>query len=94
MEGLDPEMVIADKADDANDFIQMIQGMEAMVVIPARSNRNQQPESDHHWYKDRNLMERFCNKIKQFRRIARRYEKLDRNFMSRLNLVCTIIWLA
>ena len=50
MEGLDPEMVIADKADDANDFIQMIQDMEAMVVIPVRSNRNQQPESDHHWY--------------------------------------------
>ena len=49
MEGLDPGMVIADKADDANDFIQMIQGMEAMVVIPARSNRNQQSESDHHW---------------------------------------------
>jgi len=46
-----------------------------------RSNRNQQPESDHHWYKDRNLVERFCNKIKQFRRIARRYEKLDCNFI-------------
>ena len=39
MEGLDPEMVIADKADDANDFIQMIQDMGAMVVIPVRSNR-------------------------------------------------------
>ena len=87
-------MVIADKAYDANDFIQMIQDMEAMVVIPVRSNRNQQQESDHRWYKDRNLVERFFNKIKQFRRIARRYEKLDRNFMSMLNLVCTIIWLA
>jgi len=94
MEGLDPGMVIADKADDANDFIQMIQGMEAMVVIPARSNRTNNQEYDHHWYKDRNLMERFFNRIKQFRRIARRYEKLDRNFMSRLNLVCTIICLA
>ena len=50
MEGLNPEMVIADKADDANDFLQMIQDMGAMVVIPASSNRNQQPESDHHWY--------------------------------------------
>ena len=80
MEGLDPNMVIADKADDANDFIQMIQGMEAMVVIPVRSNRN--------------LVERFFNRIKQFRCIARRYEKLDSNFMSMLNLVCTIICLA
>ena len=87
-------MVIADKADDANDFIQMIQDMEAMVVIPVRSNRNQQREYDHHWYKDRNLVERFFNRIKQFCRIATRYEKLDRNFMSMLNLVCTIIWLA
>ena len=50
MEGLDPDMMIADKADDANDFIQMIQDMGAMVVIPVRSNRNQQQESDHHWY--------------------------------------------
>ena len=50
IQGLDPEMVIADKADDANDFIQMIQDMEAMVVILVRSNRNQQPESDLHWY--------------------------------------------
>ncbi|HIO80739.1 TPA: IS5/IS1182 family transposase, partial [Candidatus Poribacteria bacterium] len=39
-------------------------------------------------------VERFCNKIKQFRRIARRYKKLDRNFMSMLNLACTIICLA
>ena len=38
-------------AVDANDFIQMIQGMGAMVVIPVRSNRNQQREYDHHWYK-------------------------------------------
>ena len=94
IEGLDPDMVIADKADGANDFIQMIQDMGAMMVIPVRSNRNQQREYDHHWYKDRNLVERFFNKIKQFRRIARRYEKLDCNFMSRLNFVCTIIWLA
>ncbi|HHZ89457.1 TPA: transposase [Candidatus Poribacteria bacterium] len=72
MEGLDPGMVIADKADDANDFIQMIQDMEAMVVIPARSNRTNNQEYNHHWYKDRNLMERFFNRIKQFRRIARR----------------------
>ena len=94
IEGLDPDMVIADQAYEVNDLIRMIQDMGAMVVIPVRSNRNQQREYDHHWYKDRNLVERFFNKIKQFRRIATRYEKLDRNFMSMLNLVCTIIWLA
>ena len=87
-------MVIADQAYEANDFIQMIQDMGAMVVIPVRSNRNQQREYDYHWYKDRNLVEGFFNKIKQFHRMATGYEKLDPNFMSMLDLVCTIICLA
>ena len=68
--------------------------MRAMVVIPVRSNRNRQREYDYHWYKDRNLVERFCNKSKQFGRMATGYEKLDPNFMSMLDLVCTIICLA
>ena len=49
---------------------------------------------DRHLYKDRNLVERFFNRLKQFRRIATRYEKLTRNFVSMLNLVCAYIWLA
>ena len=47
---------------------------------------------DRHIYKDRNLIERFCNRIKQFRRIATRYDKLARNYLSMLNLVCAYIW--
>jgi transposase len=49
---------------------------------------------DRHLYKDRNLVERFFNRIKQFRRIATRYEKLARNYLSFLNLVCTYLWIA
>ncbi len=94
IQGLNPEMVIADQAYEANDLIQMIPGMGVPVVILVHSNRNQQLESDDHWYKDRNLVDRFCNQIKQFVRLARRDEKLDRNFMSRFNLVSTIICLA
>jgi len=94
IQSLNPEMVIADQAYEANDLIQMIPGMGVPVVILVQSNRNQQPESDDHWYKDRNLVERFGNQIKQFVRLARRDEKLDRNFMSRFNLVSTIICLA
>jgi len=91
---LDPDVVIADKAYEANDLIQMIPDRGAMVVRPVGSNRNQQPESDDHCYKDRNLVKRFFHKIKQFGRLARGDEKLDRNFRSMLNLVSTIIWLA
>lgn len=44
--------------------------------------------------KDRNLVERFFNRLKQFRRIATRYEKLASNFILLLNLVFANIWLA
>jgi transposase len=91
---LDPDVVIADKAYEANDLIQMIPDRGAMVVRPVGSNRNQQPESDDHCYKDRNLVKRFFHKIKQFGRLAKRDENLDRNFRSMLNLVSTVICLA
>ncbi|HIJ85505.1 MAG TPA: transposase [Magnetococcales bacterium] len=87
-------MVIADKGYDANHFIEAIETKGAQPVIPPRSNRINPRENDRHWYKERNLVERFFNRIKQFRRIATRYEKLDRNFMGMILLACTMIWLA
>jgi transposase len=45
-------------------------------------------------YKDRNLVERFFNRIQPFRRLATRYDKLAQNFLSMLHLVCAYIWLA
>ncbi len=68
--------------------------MEAEAVIPPRSNRLGQHDYDHEKYRDRNLIERFFNGIKQFRRIATRYDKLDRNFMGFLTLVCAYVWLT
>lgn len=44
-------------------------------------------------YKARNLVERFFNKAKQFRRIATRYDKLAENYLAALKLVSTRIWL-
>jgi len=44
-------------------------------------------------YKARNLVERFFQKIKNFRRIATRYERLARNYLSMLQLAATVIWL-
>jgi len=63
-------------------------------VIPPRRNRIEPRAYDRDLYKDRNLLERFFSRLKQFRRIATRYEKLARNFLSMLNLVCAYIWLA
>lgn len=93
IEGMTPERVIGDKGYDADHFVSSIEGMGAQAVIPPRSNRLNPRDYDRHWYEDRNLAERFFNKIKQFRRIATRYEKLDRNFLAILHLVCAFIWL-
>jgi transposase len=94
IEGLHTRAVIGDKGYDADTLIACIQAMGAEAVIPPRSNRIDQRDYDRHLYQDRNLVERFFNRLKQFRRMATRYDKLARNFVSLLNLVCTYIWLA
>jgi transposase len=93
IEGLDAQMVIGDKGYDAQPLIERIEQSGAQAVIPPRSNRRMQRTYDRHVYKDRNLIERFFNRIKQFRRIATRYDKLARNYLAMLNLVCTYIWI-
>ena len=92
--GFDPEKVIGDKAYDADHFLAAIYAIGAEPVIPPKSNRLDQREYDRQRYKDRNLVERFFNRIKQFRRIATRYDKLDRNYEAMIQLVCTLIWLT
>lgn len=94
LDGLNADAVLADKGYDADALIDSIQDSGAMAVIPPKRNRVVQRSYDRHLYKDRNLVERFFNRIKQFRRIATRYEKLARNYLSFLNLVCAYIWIA
>ena len=86
--------LLADKGYDANALLQYLAAAGIEAVIPPVKHRLEQRDYDRHLYKDRNLVERFFNRIKQFRRIATRYEKLARNFFAMLNLVCAYIWLA
>ena len=92
--GIRTNAVIADKGYDADALVQRIQASGAKAVIPPRSNRNELRVYDTHLYKDRNLIERFFARIKHFRRIATRYEKLARSYMAFLHLVCTFVWLT
>lgn len=94
IEGIPAQAVIADKGYDSDSFIETITETSATAVIPPRSNRTVQRDYDKHQYKDRNLVERFFQKIKNFRRIATRYEKLDVNFMAMLFITSVYIWLA
>jgi transposase len=92
--GFNTQALLADKGYDADHLLEYLAQHGIQAVIPPKSNRLQQRDYDQHLYKDRNLVERFFNRIKQFRRIATRYEKLARNFFAMLNLVCAYLWLA
>ena len=84
--------VIADKGYDADALVQRIQASGAQAVIPPRINRNELRFYDTHLYKDRNLIERFFARIKHFRRIATRYDKLARNFLAGALIAATVVW--
>ncbi len=94
IKGFGVKVVVGDKGYDADALVALINAAGAQAVIPPRSNRTEQRDYDRHVYKDRNLVERFFARLKQFRRIATRYEKLARNFNSMLNLTCAYIWLV
>jgi transposase len=91
--GRQADYVIADKSYDADDLIELIEAAGAIPVIPARQNRTDSRHLDAHLYKERHLIECFVNKIKWYRRIFVRYEKLDTRYLSFLFLVATLIWL-
>ena len=69
LDGLKTDAVLADKGYDADALIDSIQAGGAIAVIPPKRNRVMQRSYDRHLYKDRNAVERFFNRIKQFRRI-------------------------
>ena len=88
IEDFSAHAIIADKGYDANHFIAKIEAAGAQAVIPPRSNRLTQRSFDRHLYRDRNLIERFFARLKHFRRIATRYDKLESSFLSFVHLVC------
>ena len=91
--GFRADFVLADQGYDSNDFIENIQANGAVAVIPPRKNRIQSRIYDKTLYKERNFVERLFQKLKHYRRIATRYERLARNYMAMLSLVATVIWL-
>ncbi len=84
---------IMDKAYDSKGIRQALadQGVEA--VIPARLNRIETIHHDQEKYKRRQQVERFFNKLKQFRRIATRYDKLARTVLAFVHIVSAWIML-
>jgi len=94
IEGFDFEKLLADKGYDSDRFRFVIAAAGAEAVMPSNGSRAQAIPCDEVIYKERTLVERFFCKIKQFRRIATRYEKTALSFAGMLYLVAAMIWLA
>jgi transposase len=93
LENADPRALIGDKAYDADSLIDTLNEREITPVIPPKANRKVKRDCDFALYCERNLVERFFNKIKHYRAIATRYDKLARNFLAAVQLVAAIVLL-
>ena len=93
IENFAAQFVLADKGYDSNDFISQVEAQKSNAVIPSRSNRKQQRSIDEHLYKERHLIENQIGKLKHFRRVFSRFDKLAKNYLSFVYFASTIIWL-
>ena len=93
LETVDPEALLGDKAFDADGFIDALVRRDIAPVIPPKANRKEPRDCDFALYCERNLIERFFNKLKHFRAIATRYDKLAKNFLAGVHLCSAIILL-
>ena len=91
MAGFQAHFVLADKGYDANEFIETIQSNGAVAVMPARKNRLDPRAYDKIIDKERNVVERLFQRLKHYRSIATRDERLASNDMAMLSLVATFI---
>lgn len=86
-------IVLADKAYDADRIRDLIQERGATPNIPPKSNRRWKPCFSKRLHRERNLIERFFSKLKHFRRVATRYDKLAANFLAMIQLASIRLWL-
>jgi transposase len=87
------EFLIADRGYDSDAFREALRSQNVTPVIPGRQCRKTHIEIDTHIYKERNVVERFFNRIKGFRRIATRYDKTEKMYLGALTMVGIILWL-
>ena len=85
--------LVADRGYDARAIIELVESRGGRAHIPTCRDRKVQRSVDHALYRQRNLIERFFNKLKHFRRIATRYDKTARNFLAAVMLAATRLWM-
>ncbi len=92
LKGVTSAYVLADRGYDSKEIVEFIEAQGGKSVIPSRKNNKIHRSYDRHIYKERHLIECLFNKIKHYRRVATRYEKLADNFRSMVLLAFIMIW--
>ena len=93
IDGLKPaRALVADRGYDARAVIDMVEARGGRAHIPTQRDRKVQRSIDPAIYRQRNVVERYFCKLKHFRRIATRYDKLARNFLSAVLIAAIVIW--
>ena len=94
IDGLPPaRALVADRGYDAQAVIDLVRQRGGCAHIPTQKDRKVQRSVDPAIYRQRNQVERFFCKLKHFRRIATRFDKLARNFLAAVLLASTRLWL-
>lgn len=83
----------ADKGYDSSSLIDALHQQGCEAVIPSRRTNRHPQTIDRHLYKERHLIETFFNKIKEYRKIATRYDKLSEVFAAFVCLAASLVWL-
>lgn len=94
IEGIENAAVLGDKGYDAEGFISKIEKQNCIPIIPPRSNRKHPRQYDEVLYKERNLVERFFRKLKNYRRIFSRFDKKAVNYLSFIAFASTLLTLV
>ena len=93
IEGLAAKVIIADAAYDADPIRRAVAAMGAKAVIPNNPARAKKHPCDPHLYAERHLVECCIGKLKQFRRVATRFEKTAQNYLAIVTIAAIVLWL-
>jgi transposase len=86
--------VVGDKGYSSRRVRRYLARRGIQPIIPRRANERQQRDFNHTRYRDRNRVERLINRLKHFRRVATRYEKLAENYLAMVTLAAIVLWIA
>jgi transposase len=88
-----PSAVIMDKGYDSDAIRAYVNQLGGTAVIAVNASRSKKPPFDQHLYRERHRIENLFARLKNYRRISTRFEKLALHFASMVSIACILIWL-